>query len=371
MIAHFEKLNTRLRSVQKYPTLDAQSNRFQQLGWTNISIRNLWELWASPDFLSSSERQALDYVEPFDEWEEFALFGCHYFLLVAGNNPLQPTDNNQKSVLNIPGETKLSPSMQVAQVLFSENPKGHACARFGAVLALRGSDRGRPIYGNHGGMGLKSRMDSCDVFAPSGFSKVENSLNPLVSPIYPSSRMCHTITDMEDGTSLLVGGRTSPDKGLTDCWLHHRWAGVWEPIDNLPYPLYRHQAVYLGRGCVILSTGRINSHELSEHYLIWSRRLGWVTCQTGDEVPPVTYGSMFLKGFTQSTEKTYGLIAGGLSRDGVIQTKLWRWEIEGSFTEVLHLFLLFEKDSSFNGRFEDESLTSYDRVQRSVSILIT
>jgi tRNA wybutosine-synthesizing protein 4 len=348
-MAHFEKLNTRLRSVQRYPTTDAQNRRFQQLGWTSVSIRNLWELWASSDFLSPSERQALDHVEPFDEWEEFALFGCHYFILVADNSELRPENQTLSfrssftdHTLPIHGPLASTQEMQIG---FSKNPTGQGCTRFGAVLPLRSSTRNKTRFGNHAGMGLKTRMNSYDVFA---LSEINNNISiesELAVPlVQPSSRMCHTITDMEDGTSLLVGGRTSPDKGLMDCWVYHKWVGVWEPVGSLPYPLYRHQAVFLGNGCVLVSTGRINSRDLSKQYLIWSRALGWVQChQAGEKIPPSTHGSIFLVKPSDSRVKKCGLIVGGLSEDAVIQSDLWLWEIEKPFSEVINAYHLWQK----------------------------
>lgn len=88
MLAHFEKLRTPLRAIGR---MDQMKDRFAAAGFPEpgIDIRTLWELWSDPTFLSAEQRRALDRVEPFDEWEEFALFGSHYFLLVAEKEPGQ------------------------------------------------------------------------------------------------------------------------------------------------------------------------------------------------------------------------------------------------------------------------------------------
>jgi tRNA wybutosine-synthesizing protein 4 len=339
MMSHFEKLNTRLRSVQKYPTVDAQNRRFQQLGWTSISTRNLWELWASSDFLSPSERKSLDIIEPFDEWEEFALFGCHYFLLVADNGGIKAASRHSSTQKEIevekPSSYELPILSEELDIVFTQHPKGCGCARFGAVLPLRSSIKKQLRFGNHAGMGLNTRTDSFDVFALSENAKLGVDSELQLPPIRPSSRMCHTITDMEDGTSLLVGGRASPDKGIMDCWVYHKWVGIWEPVESLPYPLYRHQAIYLGNGCVLVSTGRINSRDLSKHYLVWSRGLGWVQCrQDGENKPVSTYGSIFSSKLCGSISKKCGLKVGGLSDDAVIQADPWYWELDAYDTKV-------------------------------------
>jgi hypothetical protein len=107
--------------------------------------------------------------------------------------------------------------------------------------------------------------------------------------------MCHTITDVDDSGALLVGGRASPDNALADCWFYHKWLHAWERVDDLPWPLYRHRAVPLGRGCVLISTGRVDSSHISQEYLVWSRWLGWVECVSNVSItPPAAFGAVFV-----------------------------------------------------------------------------
>ncbi|KAK3109236.1 tRNA methyltransferase ppm2, partial [Teratosphaeriaceae sp. CCFEE 6253] len=82
MLAHFEKLRTPVTAVGTMPEM---KHRFAEAGWPDagIDIRSLWELWSDPTFLTAEQRRSLDKVEAFDEWEEFALFASHYFLLLA------------------------------------------------------------------------------------------------------------------------------------------------------------------------------------------------------------------------------------------------------------------------------------------------
>ncbi|RDL37360.1 Uncharacterized protein BP5553_04793 [Venustampulla echinocandica] len=349
MMAHFDKLKTPLKAVQKYPSTSAQSLRFESLGWTGTSVQNLWELWASPEFLSSADRKALDAIEPFDEWEEFALFGCHYILLVADN--LVPSSNllgicGKLRTGDPPATTTLSSSIVVA---YSDNPQGHGCRRFAAGLPLKGSKRAQTRVGNFAGMGLKSRIDSYDVYDRADDQGAGLQYEPDRSSIHPSSRMCHTITDLGDAGALLVGGRTSPDNGLVDCWLYHKWVDTWERVDDAPHPLYRHQAVDLGCGYALISTGRINSRTMSHEYLVWSRHFGWVQCQLGsDQNPPDTYGATF----SVSTEippdlskPGCGILAGGMCEDGLLQPDIWEWELQDFATQ--HPILHFRISSDF------------------------
>lgn len=330
MMAHFKKLQTPLGAVENYPTTTAQHQRFDVLGWNNISARNLWELWSSPDFLSSGDRSALDSIEPFDEWEEFALFGCHYILLTADNKPGFP----QTKTTEPP-----SPISQplCAETLYSENPGTHGCRRFAAGLPIRSPHNTGDTIGNFGGMGVNTRLASFDVYSTS-----ETSNHPFnfVASNTPSTRMCHTITDLGDAGALLVGGRTSPDNSVADCWVYHRWPQVWERVEDMPQPRYRHSAVKLSHGSVLVSPGRRDSRKIEGDFLIWNRQFGWKKCAWGvGEKPRTTYGSTFtvftnLDG-SQESVLGCGLVAGGMSEDGVVQEEIWEWKLQhSSFDQV-------------------------------------
>lgn len=328
-MAHFEKLNTPLRPVQKYPSVEDQKHRFKTLGWTTVSARNLWDLWSASDFMTCTERAALDKIEAFDEWEEFALFAHHYVLVVAGkgaismHSKVEPEDHHEPHQLNCP-------TLRV-QADFSEYPKGQGLRRFAAPLAIRSPNRYRDRIGNFAGMGLNSRLNSYDVYVTEQTGATPRGAHE--SNVSPLSRMCHTITDLGVTGALLVGGRMSPDNALADCWLYHKWQNAWERVDDIPRPRYRHAAVDLGNGCVLVAAGRSNSQTVLDEFVIWSRRLGWVPCtkSLGDGPLPV-YGAI-LAVFPWEKHSSCGLFAGGISRDGIIQRDVWIWQLEkGSST---------------------------------------
>ena len=338
MMAHFDKLQTPLNAVQKYPTTLAQEQRFKMQGWPDVFVRSLWELWSAPDFLTSLERRELDSVEPFDEWEEFALFGCHYFLLVADNMTISAgsgvCSEKPDQSCNVPDPSMGLESSLQSHIVFSEYLKPHGYRRFAAPLSVRSTNRGEDRIGNFAGMGSSTRTSSYDVYTNGRLGDLPfHSHGPQVGP---SSRMCHTITDLAEVGALLVGGRTSPDKGLSDCWLYHKWTNNWERIDDLPEPRYRHSAVHLGNGYVLISTGRSDSLTVLNDYLLWSRGLGWVKCaRDAGRKPGPTYGATFAVFDTMTIEKsTRGLIAGGISRDGLVQKDIWIWELRNLLSKV-------------------------------------
>lgn len=328
MMAHFNKLQTPLRAVEKYPTKSAQCQRFKSLGWSNTLAYNLWELWSSAGFLSPSERSSLDLIEPFDEWEEFALFGCHYILLVANNVSSFP----ETSAYGPPQSPTISKSLH-AEVVYSENANAHGYRRFSAVLPVRSPTGLDDRVGNFAGMGLNNRLASYDVYST---DTIRDQPFDFIGSSTPSSRMCHTITDMGDAGALLVGGRTSPDNALSDCWVYHKWPRVWERVDDLPQPRYRHSAIYLGSGSVLISPGRSDSRSIGSTFFIWNRQFGWKKCAcSSNEMPRATYGATFTV-FTNSSASEQsisgrGLLAGGISEDGVVQQEIWEWELQSSF----------------------------------------
>lgn len=368
MMAHFDKLGTPLGACKKYPTVAAQDRRFRSLGWPSVLVRNLWELWGAKDFLDSGERIALDTIEPFDEWEEFALFGCHYLLLVADNVSTENREVIQESSKQNSDGFKTS----YTESTYSEYPKAQGQRRFAAPLSLKSEKKGQDLIGNFSGMGLNTRVSSCDVYSTDvhGFS----SFDYQGSHSWPSSRMCHTITEIGDGGSLLVGGRTSPDNSIADCWVYHKWLNTWERVDDLPRPRYRHSAVHLGNGFVMVIGGKSTSRTLVDDVMIWSRQRGWVGCSTDSkERPSPTIGSSLViypkRVSSNSPESKFGVIAGGIAEDGLVQEEVWEWSISQYAEEqpsIVFTLLGSPKTKVENGatlaRFGAQALIHQDNI---------
>jgi tRNA wybutosine-synthesizing protein 4 len=223
MLAHFDKLQTPLGAAEKYPSTTDQLERFRYLGWPNISVCSLWELWSSAPFASLSERKELDKIEPFDEWEEFALFGCHYFLLVAdtvsvSTQTLGPKSRTRRDQSTI---SEYSEGVLQFQLSYEESPKAQGSNRFAAAMQISRQKSPQDAIAVFGGMGSATRVNSLDIYTTDKEAFFPFHLDGASN--VPSSRMCHTITDIGDEGALLVGGRTSPDNALADCWFFHKW----------------------------------------------------------------------------------------------------------------------------------------------------
>ncbi|RKF59928.1 tRNA wybutosine-synthesizing protein 4 [Golovinomyces cichoracearum] len=328
MIAHFEKLNSPLGAVQKYPTTISQIRRFRDLGWPDVSAKNLWELWSSNDFLTAEERIALNAVEAFDEWEEFCLYGNHYFILVASTLDSGRGMTTTLSTIPIAEINPCSNSRWKAKFTACQKPQGRR--RFAAPLLIKSHDKAKDKIALFSGAGMMSRLNSRDEYSTSDQDLVDDRAHGFATP---RSRMCHTITELGDAGALLVGGRTSPDSGLRDCWLYHKYLDIWERVDDLPWPLYRHQALSVGANSVLISIGRINSTTLSDHFLLWSRRTSWRKCNYADFSPSPVYSPVIFCIPETKQNIVHGILAGGINTEGVLLNKVWRWKITGMFTE--------------------------------------
>ncbi|KAF1814228.1 LCM-domain-containing protein [Eremomyces bilateralis CBS 781.70] len=310
MLNHFEK-TAPLKQIRKCPSLAAQAARFRQNGWTSVQVENLWNLWQNDEFLSGEQRTALDKVEQFDEWEEFALFGAHYFVLVAGNYdlgpllPILPQHNDHLGAEAPPVQSALA--WQHFQA-----PKGAGLRRYGAVIP-----HSAQLVSFHGGQTSSAKQGNYDTYSCS------SPAPDLPGP--PECLSSHTITECGPDTYLCVGGRTTPSKARSACWL-----GVsdqWTPVEHLTPGRYRHCAVPVHLPTeqgVLVFGGRTGDGIVLGEWALWTGSSGWrrLTCPM-DEPQPRFSATMACSGLTD------GLLMGGLSASGTVFHDCWRWTLDG------------------------------------------
>lgn len=330
MLSHFVKLGTPLRSIEQYPTVESQANRFQERGWSCVEIKDLWQTWSSEHFVSSSERTALDDVEPFDEWEEFILFARHYFILHASTNT-NKTSSLQKSPSVASDRQKKLASLRVE--LTGRSAKKTTRRRFGNSMVLSNSFGQR--YALHLlGMSFNSREPNYDIFSLDGETQP-----PQLPSSGPSARMCYTLTDLGDYGVVLVGGRSSPSRALSDCWLFEKGANPrWRMLPPLPIPLFRHSALRLGDSSLLLvSGGKKSSSQLSDEFFLFNpERACWQTCEVVGPAPDSSFGSVVfnLTSILSSPGVFHGILAGGISNTGCITTGHYKWEVNAYGLQV-------------------------------------
>ncbi|KAI0145309.1 leucine carboxyl methyltransferase [Xylariaceae sp. FL1272] len=327
MLNHFDKLKTPPKSVVQYPLLKSQHQRFIRLGWSQVRAQSLWDVWADDDWIPASYRRELDHIEPFDEWEEFALFASHYCVVIARSD-----DADHEFRGTAEAAFKDSPPL-IDSLDFSFLPCSGAQGkrRFGAPLNLR-DEHGEQVVANTYGLGTNNRLRSCDLYGPER-SDIEINMHSSG----PSGRLCHAVVDLGFSGSLLVGGRTSPTTVLRDCWHFSIEQNRWAPTHDLPVPLYRHAMTRLGRtNMVLLLGGKTDSSTVFKECLLYKLGSGWAKCSmSGSKYRPV-FGAVLFSveekfpdvisdGSAQVMFK--GLVAGGISENGLITDQLLRWNL--------------------------------------------
>lgn len=338
MLSHFQKLRTPLHTIG---TMEAMKSRFLSAGWPEppIEMHTLWELWSEPTFLAADQRRSLDAIEPFDEWEEFALFASHYFLLLAERKAdqdytfkpyrLSIATNRLSTMPSLNnGSEHPSPAQELEpeQVLNAkELPGNQVPRRFGALIpaALRGQDG--DAIGLHGGLGTQERMDDADTYSWFETAQI------IDGPPLRQGLMCHSITRL-GGTNnvLLAGGRTSPDRALSDCWL--RQDGNWMKVHDLPEGRFRHCAVSLRlpteprpAHTVMLYGGKAGDGHVLDEWLLWTGESGWQNLRVVGDCPCARFGAAMI---TDQKEGISGVIVGGMTSAGRVLNDFWHWNLQ-------------------------------------------
>ena len=342
MMAHFEKLRTPLHAIG---TMEEMKQRFHAAGWADngTDIRSLWELWSDPSFLTAEQRRALDKVEPFDEWEEFALFASHYFLLIAErktdmdyvHRPYSVSvagSQSRTSLLPSPissGSSSTNEVLSEQPLQAPELPGPFVPRRYAAVVPATSEISEGEAVGLLGGLGTNERQNDCDTF-----SRTEDIL-PIHGPPMRNGVMCHTVTRL-GGTSncLMAGGRTSPDKASAEVWI--RQDGQWRRAQSLPEGRFRHCAVPLRlpteprpAHTVLLFGGKTSDGHVLDEWLLWMGEKGWRAISVVGEAPSARFGAAMI---TDSREGVSGVLIGGMTSAGRVLSDFWHWSLEADFT---------------------------------------
>lgn len=83
MIKNLQKRNCPLLSVEEYPTLDSQTKRFLDLGYTKSGALDMYYIYNK--LIDESERSRIEKIEIFDEYEEWKMILDHYCIVFSGN----------------------------------------------------------------------------------------------------------------------------------------------------------------------------------------------------------------------------------------------------------------------------------------------
>ncbi|KAL4956047.1 hypothetical protein BDW69DRAFT_99810 [Aspergillus filifer] len=351
IVKQYAKAGTPLHSIHEYPSLADQERRFTKAGWTHVNARSLWDLWSDDDFVSSSQRNSLDSVEAFDEWEEFALFESHYFLLYASTG-------REKTGLGLPPVSTQAPVNNSGSFSIVANcTSPTAQRRFGAVIPC-----GKRAFGLHAGWGPKTRLADTDLYTQSEDSTASPESLPPSADV--PARMCHTITTLNDsGDCLLAGGRASPVSAFKDTWI--RKDNAWQRGPGLPTPRFRHSAtkVTLDSESVLIYGGRTGEGTTLDEWLLWSydetggkwQTVGVQTATGATSIPSARFGAC-LASITENGST--GVLFGGIGAGGTILEDFWTWKLE-KHTDGSAYIIVFDHTQALR-----ESSPGYDILSR-------
>lgn len=331
MLQHFVKLGTPLKCVHEYPTIDAQEKRFRSLGWLETRCWSLWQAWKDTFFLSSADRCQLDKVEVFDEWEEFAHFASHYFLLHASNSAPSCGSGEQVSTK----DTK-APTSDIS-LCFSPvgQHKNTGLRRFGVPLIVKDA-LGDHRLANLFGIGTDCRLSSYDVYSAIG--KQMTTEGDLLKGGGPPARTFSALTDIGDAGYLLTGGRASPTSPFRDTWVIKKDTYRWQRAQSLPLPLFRHSVARLHNAqLALLAGGKSSPSAVFSGYLLYHPANGWTECTVvGPLRPPPLFGAvLFCSGRVCGESSAFhGTLAGGMTTDNVVNNQAVRWVLDVSQAKV-------------------------------------
>ena len=275
---------------------------------------------------------ALDEVEPFDEWEDFALFASHYFLLVAKHQ----SDRELTSVLPVK-LTSLPTSWGVNgeyRVRMSKSSDTYPKKRFASVIDQICD---RQQLGHVSGLGPQTRTATVDFYMVGNETPADATgelpyrflRGGLDLPNGSEPRMCHTSTkvDPKGLEWLVVGGRKSPDQPLSDCWLLRNQR--WQRANSLPIPLYRHCQTHVLVAlahtltpAVLVYGGKTLHNTISSKWFLWQGTGGWLEVITEDVDLPSRFGAVMV-----SNGHANGVLIGGMTEEGTICHDFWLWSL--------------------------------------------
>ncbi|XP_017325084.1 tRNA wybutosine-synthesizing protein 4 isoform X1 [Ictalurus punctatus] len=202
---HFLKLNSKIHALCQYPDTATQTERLLQKGWEKCVCLDMNQFYFG--LLTEDERERVEKLEPFDEFEEWHQKCSHYFILTASKGSL-----TSHAVLTLPRDTpipSLKPDLKglpMAVRLMAGAPcveaMGMASSLLepGVVLLTGGCGR----RGRNTAATLLIREHTawrCATAEPEGEKGV---------------RLYHSMTSVPGWGAVIIGGRTSPLNPIDD-----------------------------------------------------------------------------------------------------------------------------------------------------------
>ncbi|GFO34240.1 tRNA wybutosine-synthesizing protein 4 [Plakobranchus ocellatus] len=202
MQTHFHSVGSPLKCINSFPSLQSQEDRFLNAGWIFSEALDMNTFYY--ECLDQAERQRIESLETFDEYEELNLKYSHYFILMAS------TVNFKQSLLrnqNISPKSASAEAIPELVQISRLSEKEQSVRRFGHASSL---ENGRFVL-TSGGFGetdgRHQRLAELTITDLDTFKSyhIPCGLNEMQIP-----RMHHSSVSLSNGSTILIGGRQSP-----------------------------------------------------------------------------------------------------------------------------------------------------------------
>jgi len=199
---HFHSIGSPLKCINSFPTLESQIERFEKAGWSWCEALDMNTFYFQ--CIPLEERQRIDKLEPFDEYEELNLKYSHYFILTAATDKQSKSLITEDAVLRYPSYSEsikdflsLTPAATEEQFV---RRFGHSTVQVNQRYAI-----------TSGGFGeIDGRHQRLTEFTVTDLHTLASHHILSLSAEVQYSRMHHGSAALNDGSIFLVGGRQSP-----------------------------------------------------------------------------------------------------------------------------------------------------------------
>ncbi|XP_059822995.1 tRNA wybutosine-synthesizing protein 4 isoform X1 [Hypanus sabinus] len=324
MQQHFVQLNSTLHALVQFPGKEAQQIRFLKEGWEECFCIDMNEFYVR--YIPEQEKQRIELLEPFDEYEEWHLKCSHYMILCASKGDLikylpftpHPDFCTKLDTLD---------SLQLSVSLCETETQSPHLRRFAHCSVLVGPYTVVTTGGFGNRIGQHGRLKDISLLAKSGPVWKSTSFRDADGLL--TERMFHSMTALSDGRCIIIGGRTSPLKPVTSVLCLRCDTGnggisnvslslkAIECSGTMPSPRWRHTAtevIYRDQNYLFIYGGRSSKElVLDDWHFLNLQDYSWTNIPV-DGSPPEGRHS-----HSACTWKSGVVIAGGL---GIAQVPL-------------------------------------------------
>ena len=271
------------------------------------------------------------------------MFAAHYFFLSAFNSQSAASRWSAESRAVVP--RGIAPVQPLRDGSSHTRKKSQASSKFqrshGALYQV---DEG--IFQYFGGYDGSARTCDTITYTANG-AMAPSHVPPCVEA---EARQFHTVTELADFACLLVGGRSAPGHGYSECWLRRH--GRWSMVEPLPCPLYRHSATKIKfsatHEAVLVYGGKSSNELVSNAWFLWEEGKGWsaldIVGQPGSPRFSALFAaldsnnrSFFIHDHPPFANLPFGILAGGMAEDGTVVSTAFLWAVKNGQVFVKEL----------------------------------